>query len=192
MWWQRLLSMLGWWFQPFFCCLCSLQCGGTTLRPHEISRDWRQLVGLENNEIFTSTFSHHLLGLFFVLIFSGPSSFLLPARSPLYSHISTTLQGLPTIRTFGNQQMALGHFHKYQNEQTQVSIYIMLFITIRFSKKMKFQLNVAHSNNIASSPHWLGLVSLSGHYPLVWNETWYTEHFVSSNSCLHLHSSCLT
>ena len=89
-------------------------------------------MGLDSNEIFTSTFSHHFLGLFFVLIFSGPSSFLLPARSPLYSHISTTLQGLPTIRTFGNQRMALGHFHKYQNEHTQVITYsyIMLFITV--------------------------------------------------------------
>jgi len=41
------------------------------------------------------------------------------ARSPLYSHISTTLQGLPTIRTFGKQTVALDHFHKYQNEHTQ-------------------------------------------------------------------------
>ena len=51
-----------------------------------------------------------------------------PARSPLYSHISTTLQGLPTIRTFGKQSVALDHFHKYQNEHTQVSIQLILML----------------------------------------------------------------
>ena len=55
-------------------------------------------------------------------------SLLPPARSPLYSHISTTLQGLPTIRTFGKQSVALDHFHKYQNEHTQVSIQLILML----------------------------------------------------------------
>ena len=62
---------------------------------------------------------------------SSPSllpSLLPPARSPLYSHISTTLQGLPTIRTFGKQSVALDHFHKYQNEHTQVSMQLILML----------------------------------------------------------------
>ncbi len=41
------------------------------------------------------------------------------ARSPLYSHISMTIHGLPTIRAFRMESVALGLFHKYQNEHTQ-------------------------------------------------------------------------
>lgn len=41
------------------------------------------------------------------------------ARSPLYSHISTTLQGLPTIRTFRKQSTAIDALHRYQNKHTQ-------------------------------------------------------------------------
>ena len=46
----------------------------------------------------------------------------LAARSPVYSHISTTLQGLPTIRTFGQQEIAVQHFHTFNNEHTQVCL----------------------------------------------------------------------
>ena len=41
------------------------------------------------------------------------------ARSPLFSHISTTIQGLPTIRTFGKKGVALDLFHHYQNEHSK-------------------------------------------------------------------------
>ena len=68
------------------------------------------------------SFPHCLFSTFpFISLFPPSLSSLPPARSPLYSHISSTLQGLPTIRTFGNQSVALDHFHKYQNEHTQVS-----------------------------------------------------------------------
>jgi len=42
------------------------------------------------------------------------------ARSPVYSHLSTTLQGLPTVRIFEQQQVAFHHFHHYNNEHTKV------------------------------------------------------------------------
>ena len=64
------------------------------------------------------------ISLSFLSSLSSLSS-LPPARSPLYSHISSTLQGLPTIRTFGNQSIALDHFHQYQNEHTQVITWSM-------------------------------------------------------------------
>ncbi len=44
------------------------------------------------------------------------------ARSPLYSHISSTLQGLLTIRTFKKEDIALRSFHSYQDSHTQVYV----------------------------------------------------------------------
>lgn len=47
-------------------------------------------------------------------------TFVHVARSPLYSHISMTLQGLPTIRTFGKQDIAVSQLFTYQNQHSQV------------------------------------------------------------------------
>ena len=41
------------------------------------------------------------------------------ARSPLYSHISATIQGLSCIRALHEQSRFLNKFHYYQNEHTK-------------------------------------------------------------------------
>ena len=44
------------------------------------------------------------------------------ARSPVYSHLSTTLQGLPVIRAFKKQSLAMNLFHDFHNQHCQVII----------------------------------------------------------------------
>lgn len=46
--------------------------------------------------------------------------FLFVAKSPVYSHLSVTLQGLVTIRALQKENIVLNLFHKYHNEHTQV------------------------------------------------------------------------
>ena len=47
------------------------------------------------------------------------ATLLLSGRSPLYSHISATIQGLSTIRAFHESRRFLNRFHYYQNEHTK-------------------------------------------------------------------------
>ena len=41
------------------------------------------------------------------------------ARSPLFSHITATLQGLTTIKACGRQDASMEYFHAYQDEQSK-------------------------------------------------------------------------
>ena len=56
-----------------------------------------------------------------------PCILSLLARSPVYSHISATLQGLPTIRSFNKTQVSLKQLHHYQNEHSRVGGYVVIY-----------------------------------------------------------------
>ena len=56
--------------------------------------------------------------------------FISTARSPLYSHISATIQGLSSIRAFDKENKVLNKFHFYQNEHTKA--WYMKIVTSRW------------------------------------------------------------
>ncbi|XP_054157408.1 ATP-binding cassette sub-family C member 4-like [Oppia nitens] len=51
------------------------------------------------------------------------------SRSPMYSHVSTTLTGLSTVRAFGTQQMFVRQFERFQNDNS--STFFMFVCTSR-------------------------------------------------------------
>ena len=52
------------------------------------------------------------------------------ARSPLYSHISATIQGLSSIRAFHEENNTVRKFHYFQNEHTKA--WYMKIVTSRW------------------------------------------------------------
>ena len=56
--------------------------------------------------------------------------FISSARSPVYSHISATIQGLSSIRAFHEENKVLNKFHFYQNEHTKA--WYMKIVTSRW------------------------------------------------------------
>ena len=59
--------------------------------------------------------------MFTLLLLHSPA-----ARSPLYSHFSTTLLGLTTVRACEMESVSLAYFHAYQDEQTRGwSVYLI-------------------------------------------------------------------
>ena len=67
---------------------------------HEIYRDLKHLVEI-------------------MCVLKCTSFCFLAARSPLYSHISATIQGLLTIRTYGEEDEFMKKLHCYMNEHSK-------------------------------------------------------------------------
>ncbi|XP_019850009.1 PREDICTED: multidrug resistance-associated protein 4-like isoform X2 [Amphimedon queenslandica] len=97
------------------------------------------------------------------------------SRSPIYSHLSLTLQGLPTIRSYSMQSEAMNHFHTYQNHNTQAN-YLYIVTTRWFGMRIDiisslFIAIVALSSVPLSATLNAGLVGLALTYAISLNGT---------------------
>lgn len=52
------------------------------------------------------------------------------ARSPLFNHMTVTLNGLATIRSFNVQQIFTNQYYRYQNDHT--ATYFVCYASSRF------------------------------------------------------------
>jgi len=52
------------------------------------------------------------------------------SRSPVYSHLSSSLEGLAVLRAFGLEERFLRQFYKYQDTNTR--IYVMFIYISRW------------------------------------------------------------
>ena len=61
------------------------------------------------------------------------------ARSPIYSHLSTTIQGLPVIRSYSMQSVAMETFHTFQNQHSRAwYLYLVSNRWVHYSCNWKF------------------------------------------------------
>lgn len=99
---------------PCFCAHCNIL-GIPVVLPQNLQRN-QETGSSRSVEYIESCYNQLFIvrNIVYMYVCSLP-----PARSPLYSHISATLQGLSTIRAFQNEAFAAGRFHRYQNEHTQ-------------------------------------------------------------------------
>ena len=91
--------------------------------------------------MFSSQLAIYLISIYLSIYLYLSIYVFFSARSPFYSHISTTLQGLSTIRTFEKETMALDLYHRYQNEHSQ-GWYLYLTTLRWFGMRMDFLVGV--------------------------------------------------
>ena len=82
-----------------------------------------------------------------------------PACSPIYSHLSATLQGLPVIRSYSMQSVFMDQFYDYQNRNTQT--WYLFSTLVRYSSR--------HYHNIATLKQLCRGGSYSDNYIYRWS-----------------------
>ena len=105
------------WFQLLGGDPCCNTCSDLPISPPVLSENCQRSQKIRGHRLIICVFSLYFF-LELIVLFCV-------ARSPVYSHISMTLQGLSTVRALKKEGIALQFFHKYQNEHTQVCADIM-------------------------------------------------------------------
>ena len=82
--------------------------------------------------VYIHTYNHYICS----MIIGNFMIFIL-ARSPMYSHVSMTLQGLPTVRAYNHEEDLVEQFHIYQNRHTQAC-----YLDLATARYMQDQISV--------------------------------------------------